>query len=169
MAGCGGVSGIPRRPHEQGTDKNRPDGDGAGAGCSLDAYIAAAYSVPVLAAEEERRLAIRYHEKNDVEVARKLALHNLRFVIQVARGYLGLRPRAGATWCREGNIGLLKAIKRFDPAIGRAPCVVRGALDTGRDTRVHHPQLAHRQGGDDQGAEKTVLQPARQEKSASAG
>jgi len=84
---------------------------------SLDAYIAAAYSVPVLAAEEERRLAIRYHEKNDVEAARKLALHNLRFVIQVARGYLGYGLALGDL-VQEGNIGLLKAIKRFDPAIG---------------------------------------------------
>ena len=84
---------------------------------SLDAYIAAAYSVPVLAAEEERRLAIRYHEENDVEAARKLALHNLRFVIQVARGYLGYGLALGDL-VQEGNIGLLKAIKRFDPAIG---------------------------------------------------
>lgn len=84
---------------------------------SLDAYIAAAYSVPVLAAEEERRLAVRYHEENDVEAARKLALHNLRFVIQVARGYLGYGLALGDL-VQEGNIGLLKAIKRFDPAIG---------------------------------------------------
>jgi len=84
---------------------------------SLDAYIAAAYSVPVLAAEEERRLAIRYREKSDVEAARKLALHNLRFVIQVARGYLGYGLALGDL-VQEGNIGLLKAIKRFDPAIG---------------------------------------------------
>lgn len=84
---------------------------------SLDAYIAAAYSVPVLDAEEERRLAVRYHEANDVEAARKLALHNLRFVIQVARGYLGYGLALGDL-VQEGNIGLLKAIKRFDPAIG---------------------------------------------------
>lgn len=84
---------------------------------SLDAYIAAAYGVPVLAAEEEQRLAIRYREENDVEAARKLALHNLRFVVQVARGYLGYGLALGDL-VQEGNIGLLKAIKRFDPAIG---------------------------------------------------
>ena len=84
---------------------------------SLDAYIAAAYSVPVLAAEEERRLALRYRENNDVEAARKLTLHNLRFVVQVARGYLGYGLTL-ADLIQEGNIGLLKAIKKFDPAIG---------------------------------------------------
>ena len=84
---------------------------------SLDAYIAAAYSAPVLAAEEERRLALRYREDNDIEAARKLALHNLRFVVQVARGYLGYGLTL-ADLIQEGNIGLLKAIKKFDPAIG---------------------------------------------------
>ena len=84
---------------------------------SLDAYIVAAYSVPVLAAEEERRLALRYREDDDVEAARKLALHNLRFVVQVARGYLGYGLTL-ADLIQEGNIGLLKAIKKFDPAIG---------------------------------------------------
>lgn len=84
---------------------------------SLDAYIAAAYSVPVLAAEEERLLALRYREDDDVEAARKLALHNLRFVVQVARGYLGYGLTL-ADLIQEGNIGLLKAIKKFDPAIG---------------------------------------------------
>jgi len=84
---------------------------------SLNAYIAAAYGIPVLEHEEERRLATRYRENNDVEAARKLAMHNLRFVIQVARSYSGYGLALGDL-IQEGNIGLLKAIQRFDPAIG---------------------------------------------------
>lgn len=84
---------------------------------SLDAYIAAAYGIPVLQPEEERRLALRYREDNDIEAARTLAMHNLRFVIQVARGYAGYGLSLDDL-IQEGNIGLLKAIQRFDPSIG---------------------------------------------------
>ena len=84
---------------------------------SLNAYITAAYGIPVLEAEEEQRLARLYRQKNDVEAARKLAMHNLRFVIQIARGYNGYGLALGDL-IQEGNIGLLKAIQRFDPAIG---------------------------------------------------
>ena len=84
---------------------------------SLNAYITAAYGIPVLEAEEEQRLARLYKQENDVEAARKLAMHNLRFVIQIARGYSGYGLALGDL-IQEGNIGLLKAIQRFDPAIG---------------------------------------------------
>lgn len=84
---------------------------------SLSAYISAAYGIPVLDAEEEQRLARLYKQENDVEAARKLAMHNLRFVIQIARGYNGYGLALGDL-IQEGNIGLLKAIQRFDPAIG---------------------------------------------------
>ena len=84
---------------------------------SLNAYITAAYGIPVLEAEEEQRLARLYRQENDVDAARKLAMHNLRFVIQIARGYSGYGLALGDL-IQEGNIGLLKAIQRFDPAIG---------------------------------------------------
>ena len=84
---------------------------------SLNAYITAAYGIPILEAEEEQRLARLYRQKNDVEAARKLAMHNLRFVIQIARGYNGYGLALGDL-IQEGNIGLLKAIQRFDPTIG---------------------------------------------------
>ena len=84
---------------------------------SLNAYITAAYGIPVLDAAEEQRLARLYKQENDVEAARKLAMHNLRFVIQIARGYSGYGLALGDL-IQEGNIGLLKAIQRFDPAIG---------------------------------------------------
>lgn len=84
---------------------------------SLNAYITAAYGISVLDAEEEQRLARLYRQNNDVEAARKLATHNLRFVIQIARTYSGYGLALGDL-IQEGNIGLLKAIQRFDPAIG---------------------------------------------------
>ncbi|MCL2022494.1 MAG: RNA polymerase sigma factor RpoH [Betaproteobacteria bacterium] len=84
---------------------------------NLDAYIQAAQRVPMLSEEEENRLARRFHEDGDVEAARKLVLSHLRLVISVARGYLGYGlPHADLI--QEGNIGLMKAVKRFDPARG---------------------------------------------------
>lgn len=84
---------------------------------NLNAYIIAAYNIPVLAAEEERELAIRYREYDDLDAARKLVLHHLRFVIHVARGYTGY-GLALEDLIQEGNVGLMKALKRFDPALG---------------------------------------------------
>lgn len=83
---------------------------------SLDAYINAAYQLPILTAEEEKSLAIRLREDNDLEAARQLITHHLRFVVQVARGYNGY-GLALADLIQEGNIGLMKAVKRFDPSL----------------------------------------------------
>ncbi len=84
---------------------------------SLDQYIQLAYSLPVLSPEEERELALRLREEGDVDAARKLVLHNLRFVIHVARGYTGYGLPL-ADLIQEGSIGLMKAVKRFDPSVG---------------------------------------------------
>lgn len=81
---------------------------------SLDAYISAAYRLPVLTAEEEKALAYRLKNDQDLEAARQLITHHLRFVVQVARGYNGY-GLALADLIQEGNIGLMKAVKRFDP------------------------------------------------------
>ena len=81
---------------------------------SLDAYINAAYQLPVLTAEEEKALAYRLKNEQDLEAARQLITHHLRFVVQVARGYNGY-GLALADLIQEGNIGLMKAVKRFDP------------------------------------------------------
>jgi RNA polymerase sigma-32 factor len=83
---------------------------------SLDAYISAAYQLPILSAEEERELAVRLREHQDLEAARALITHHLRFVVQVARGYSGY-GLALADLIQEGNIGLMKAVKRFDPTL----------------------------------------------------
>ena len=84
---------------------------------NIDSYIASAYQVPVLDAEEERSLALRLHKNNDLDAARILIVHHLRFVIQIARGYSGYGLPL-ADLIQEGNIGLMKAVKRFDPHKG---------------------------------------------------
>jgi RNA polymerase sigma-32 factor len=84
---------------------------------SLEAYIQTVNRFPLLSAEEERRLARRFRQKGDLEAARQLVLSHLRLVVAVARGYLGYGlPHADLI--QEGNIGLMKAVKRFDPARG---------------------------------------------------
>ena len=84
---------------------------------SLDHYIQAANSIPVLTAEEEFELATRFRESDDLEAARKLVLAHLRFVVHVARGYAGYGLQL-SDLIQEGNIGLMKAVKRFDPNVG---------------------------------------------------
>ncbi len=81
---------------------------------SLDAYMARISGIPVLSAEEERGLARRWRDEQDVSAAQQLVLSNLRFVVHIARGYRGY-GLALADLVQEGNIGLMKAVKRFDP------------------------------------------------------
>ena len=84
---------------------------------NIDAYIQSAKQFPILTQEEEFRLATRFREEDDLEAARQLVLSHLRLVISVARGYLGYGlPHADLI--QEGNIGLMKAVKRFDPSRG---------------------------------------------------
>jgi RNA polymerase sigma-32 factor len=84
---------------------------------NLDQYIHAAFTVPVLSAEEERSLAERLHNDGDLDAARQLVMSHLRFVVRVARGYSGYGLALGDL-IQEGNIGLMKAVKRFDPTVG---------------------------------------------------
>jgi len=84
---------------------------------NLDAYIQTANRYPLLSESEETRLAERFRDEGDVEAARQLVLSHLRLVISIARGYLGYGlPHADLI--QEGNIGLMKAVKRFDPTRG---------------------------------------------------
>ncbi len=84
---------------------------------SVEDYVALVHSFPVLSAEEERELARRYREANDLEAAKQLVLSNLRYVVPVAKGYLGYGLPL-ADLIQEGNIGLMKAVKRYDPSLG---------------------------------------------------
>lgn len=84
---------------------------------SLDAYIHRVNQVPMLTDEEEQTLAKRLHENGDLEAAKRLVMAHLRFVVRIARGYAGYGlPQADLI--QEGNIGLLKAVKRFNPEVG---------------------------------------------------
>ncbi|MFV0575779.1 MAG: RNA polymerase sigma factor RpoH [Vibrio sp.] len=84
---------------------------------SLDSYIRTANSYPMLTAEEERDLAERLHYQGEIEAAKGLILSHLRFVVHVARGYSGYGLPL-ADLIQEGNIGLMKAVKRFNPEVG---------------------------------------------------
>jgi RNA polymerase sigma-32 factor len=84
---------------------------------SLDNYIQAVNRFPLLSAQEEHELATRLRQHDDLEAARKLVLSHLRLVVAIARGYLGYGlPHADLI--QEGNIGLMKAVKRYDPERG---------------------------------------------------
>lgn len=84
---------------------------------SLDAYIDRVARIPVLTREEEASLAVRLRQDGDLDAARQLVLSHLRFVVHIARGYGGYGLPVGDL-IQEGNVGLMKAVKRFDPAVG---------------------------------------------------
>ena len=84
---------------------------------SLESYIAFANNAPMLAEAEERELAERLRQHGDIDAAQRLIIPHLRFVIKVARGFSGY-GLAMADLIQEGNIGLMKAVKRFDPTMG---------------------------------------------------
>ncbi len=84
---------------------------------TLDHYIQAAYAVPMLEADEERELARELRDNESVESAQRLILSHLRFVIRIARDYLGYGLQLGDL-IQEGNVGLMRAVRRFDPEQG---------------------------------------------------
>ena len=84
---------------------------------NLDAYISAVNRLPLLTQEEEVSLARSLREKNDVGAAGKLVLSHLRLVVSISRQYLGYGLPHGDL-IQEGNVGLMKAVKRFDPSQG---------------------------------------------------
>jgi RNA polymerase sigma-32 factor len=84
---------------------------------SFDAYVDRVGRVPVLSREEEQRLARRFRDEDDLDAARQLVLSHLRFVVHIARGYNGYGLPI-SDLVQEGNVGLMKAVKRFDPAVG---------------------------------------------------
>ncbi len=86
-------------------------------GQNLESYIQAVNGIPVLTAEEERALSHRLHDENDIEAARQLVMSHLRFVVHIARSYSGY-GLSQADLVQEGNVGLMKAVKRFNPEYG---------------------------------------------------
>lgn len=84
---------------------------------SIEAYMQSAYSIPMLTAEREKELATRLYTENDLQAAQELIMSHLRFVIHIAKGYAGY-GLAQADLVQEGNVGLMKAVKRFNPEVG---------------------------------------------------
>jgi len=84
---------------------------------SLEAYISQVSAIPMLDRDEELALARRFHEHQDLDAARELVVSHLRFVVHIARGYMGYGLPVGDL-IQEGNVGLMKAVKRFDPDMG---------------------------------------------------
>lgn len=84
---------------------------------SLEAYIQRTQDIPLLAPEEEYRLAIEYRDQGDLQAAQRLVLAHLRYVVRVSKGYLGYGLPLGDL-IQEGTVGLMKAVKRFDPTVG---------------------------------------------------
>ena len=84
---------------------------------SIESYISSVNRVPILSLDEEQVLARRLRDESDIESARRLVMSHLRFVVKIARGYSGYGlPQADLI--QEGNVGLMKAVKRFDPDVG---------------------------------------------------
>lgn len=84
---------------------------------NMDAYISAAFQLPILSAEEEHELAVRLRDHQDLDAARSLVMAHLRFVVKIARGYSGYGlPQHDLV--QEGSVGLMKAVRRFDPDMG---------------------------------------------------
>ena len=84
---------------------------------NMDAYISAAFQLPILSAEEEHKLAVRLRDRQDLDAARSLVMAHLRFVVRIARGYSGYGlPQHDLI--QEGTVGLMKAVRRFDPDMG---------------------------------------------------
>ena len=86
-------------------------------GANLDAYITTVNAIPMLSPDEEKELAERFHYHEDLEAARQLVLSHMRFVVHIARSYSGYGLNQGDL-IQEGNVGLMKAVKRFDPQVG---------------------------------------------------
>ena len=84
---------------------------------SLSSYIHAVGAIPVLSKEEEQALARRFHDQEDLDAARELVMAHLRFVVHIAKGYTGYGLPL-ADLIQEGNVGIMKAVKRFDPDYG---------------------------------------------------
>jgi len=97
--------------------RNHTDLVFAGPVGTLEAYVERVSHIPVLSREEESELATRFRNENDLDAARQLVLAHLRFVVHIARGYTGYGLPIGDL-IQEGNVGLMKAVKRFDPLVG---------------------------------------------------
>ena len=86
-------------------------------GKDIDSYLSSVHAIPILTKEQEQELAIRLYEEDDLDAARQLVIHHLRFVVHIARSYQGYGLPLGDI-VQEGNVGLMKAVDKYDPHRG---------------------------------------------------
>ena len=86
-------------------------------GKDIESYLSSVHSIPILTKEEEQELALKYYEEDDLDAARQLVIHHLRFVVHIARSYQGYGLPLGDI-IQEGNVGLMKAVDKYDPHRG---------------------------------------------------
>ena len=86
-------------------------------GKDIESYLSSVHSIPILTKEEEQELALKLYEEDDLEAARQLVIHHLRFVVHIARSYQGYGLPLGDI-IQEGNVGLMKAVDKYDPHRG---------------------------------------------------
>ncbi len=86
-------------------------------GKDIESYLSSVHSIPILSKEEEQELALKLYEEDDLEAARQLVIHHLRFVVHIARSYQGYGLPLGDI-IQEGNVGLMKAVDKYDPHRG---------------------------------------------------
>ena len=86
-------------------------------GKDIESYLSSVHSIPILTKEEEQELALKLYEEDDLDAARKLVIHHLRFVVHIARSYQGYGLPLGDI-IQEGNVGLMKAVDKYDPHRG---------------------------------------------------
>ena len=86
-------------------------------GKDIDSYLSSVHSIPILSKEEEQELALKLYEEDDLDAARQLVIHHLRFVVHIARSYQGYGLPLGDI-IQEGNVGLMKAVDKYDPHRG---------------------------------------------------
>ena len=86
-------------------------------GKDIDSYLSSVHAIPILTKEQEQELALRLYEEDDLDAARQLVIHHLRFVVHIARSYQGYGLPLGDI-VQEGNVGLMKAVDKYDPHRG---------------------------------------------------
>ena len=86
-------------------------------GKDIESYLSSVHSIPILSKEEEQELALKLYEEDDLDAARQLVIHHLRFVVHIARSYQGYGLPLGDI-IQEGNVGLMKAVDKYDPHRG---------------------------------------------------
>ena len=129
----------------------------------LQLYIQDIRRYPLLSREDEHELAEKFVETGDVDAARRLVTANLRLVVKIAHEYRRAH-RNLLDLIQEGNVGLVQAVKKYDPVPRREAVVVRGVVDPRLHAQVHLEQLAPGEDRDHAGAAQAVLQPASKEK-----